>query len=78
MSEPGTSNNNQNTRALVSALRSDHVGLRRAAVEILDKALVGELTAVRALMEAFGSTHVTAGTLLRERARVTKSGARKR
>ena len=74
-----TSKNNQTTRALVSALRSDHVSLRKAAVEIIDDAAFDDvMPPYRALMAAFKSTHVTANVLLRERARVTKSGARKR
>ena len=70
--------NNQNTRALVSALRSDHVSLRKAAAEIVDAALVGDGPPYRVMMSAIKSTHVTANALLRERARVNKAGARKR
>jgi hypothetical protein len=76
-----TSTNNQTTRALVSALRSDHVSLRKAAAEIIDNATAGSdvcnVPPYRALMAAFNSTHVTANVLLRERARVNRAGARK-
>jgi hypothetical protein len=72
-----TGTNNQNTRALVSALRSDHVSLRKAAAEIIDAAVVGDGPPYRVLMAAFNSTHVTANVLLRERARVNRAGARK-
>ena len=68
---------NPSSRGLVSALRSDHIALRRAAVEIIDPVVAGEDRPARALMIAFNTSHVTAGAMLRERGRVTKSGMRK-
>ena len=77
MSERKARPHNHNTRALISALRSDHVSLRRAAAEILDKAVEGEKRPMVALMVAFDTSDNTARALVLERARVTKSGARK-
>jgi hypothetical protein len=72
-------NSNRNSRGIVSALRSDHRSLREAAAQIIDKALKkdAERAPYTALMVAFGATHTTANEILRERARVTKTGARK-
>jgi hypothetical protein len=74
-----TKNSNRNSRGIVSALRSDHKSLRVAAVQIIDEALKkdAERAPYTALMIAFGATHGTAYKILRERARVTKTGARR-
>ena len=71
---------NANTRAIVSALRCDHISLRRAAAELVDKALLkygAKGKPDMALMIAFDASNRTAFTILRERSLVTKSGARK-
>jgi hypothetical protein len=73
-------NTNKNTRAIVSALRCDHKSLRKAAVELIDKALLKHGAQGKpelAVMLAFGAHSRTAQTILRERSRVTKSGALK-
>ena len=77
-------NTNANTRAILSALRSDHRSLRQAAVELIDKAAAKHNAVAgavgrpnRAMIIAFDASRPTADKILRERARVTKSGARK-
>jgi hypothetical protein len=78
-------NHNANTRAILSALRSDHRSLRQAAVELIDKAALkfdavaaGKGRPNVAMILAFNASRPTADKILRERALVTKSGARKR
>lgn len=70
-------NRNPNTRAIVSALRSDHLSLRKAAVKIVDKALKKGQPPKLSLMVAFDASGPTADTILKERAKVSKTGARK-
>ena len=77
-------NTNANTRAILSSLRCDHRSLRQAAAELIDKAAVKHAPVStdigrpnRAMMLAFNASRVTADKILRERKRVTKSGARK-
>jgi hypothetical protein len=74
-------NNNPNSRAILSALRCDHVSLRRAAVELIDKAALKHDSSKGhpnlAMMLAFDASRPTADKILRERARVTKTGARR-
>jgi hypothetical protein len=77
-------NTNANTRAILSALRCDHRSLRQAAVELIDKAaLKHDAVAASkgrpnvAMILAFNASRVTANKILRERARVTKTGARR-
>jgi hypothetical protein len=71
-------NRNPNTRAIVSALRCDHRSLRVAAIELVDNAIKGDLPPRVALMLAFDSSDRTADTILKARAKVSKTGARKR
>ncbi len=72
-------NRNPNTRAIVSALRCDYPALRAAAAELVDKATAGSDEQERgALMVALDCEQRTADKILRERALVTKTGARKR
>ena len=77
-------NTNANTRAILSALRSDHRSLRQAAVELIDNAAkkyhaVGEGVGRPnvAIILAFRASRPTADKIIRERALVTKAGARK-
>jgi hypothetical protein len=77
-------NTNANTRAILSALRSDHRSLRQAAVELIDKAALKHKAVAAdvgrpylAMIIAFDASRPTAGKILRERARVTKTGALK-
>ena len=71
------SNSNANTRAIVSALRSDLRPLREVAARLVDKAVVGDKSPRRMIQATFDAGPDTARTILHERARVTKSGARK-
>jgi hypothetical protein len=77
-------NHNANTRAILSALRSDHRSLRQAAVELIDKAALKHKVVAadvgrpnRAMIIAFDASRPTADKILRERDRVTKTGALK-
>ena len=65
---------NPNTRALVSALRSDLVPLRVAAIKLIDEALEGSANHVLDLQVRFRASSPTAYALLRERERYFKSG----
>lgn len=67
-------NSNNNTRALVSALRSDLQPLRSAAVGVIDEALKRHKDPDLALQLAFGASRNTAVSLLRERKRFTRGG----
>lgn len=72
-------NTNPNTRAVVSALRCDHKSLRAAAAQLVDWAIAKHPThsAQGAVMLTFNASPRTADTILYERRRVTKSGARR-
>jgi hypothetical protein len=71
-------NHNPNSRAIVSALRCDHMVLRAAAAGLVDKATFTEtLLPINAVMKAFGASRNTAKVILRERALVNKTGARR-
>jgi hypothetical protein len=72
---------NPNSRAIVSALRCDHRSLRAAAAALVDEAVVKHAklgTPGLAVMIAFDTSRPTAYNILKERERVTKSGALKK
>ena len=71
-------NRNPNTRAIVSALQCDYRELRAAAAAIVDEALVGDREPKMLLQLAFDASRPTADRIMRERGKVTKSGARRR
>ena len=70
--------NPANTRAIVSALRCDYRSLRATAAQLVDTAVAGSERPVAPVMLAFGASRNTAASILRERAKVTKSGAWRR
>ena len=69
---------NPNTRALVSALRSDMLTLRKAAAEIVDKAIAGKERPALELQIKFHASRPTAYAILNARKAVTRSGARRK
>lgn len=69
---------NANTRALVSALRCDYRSLRAVAAQLVDTAVADSKRPIAPVMLAFGASRNTAASILKERAKVTKSGAWRR
>ena len=71
-------NRNPNTRAIVSALQCDYRSLRAVAAQLVDTATADSKQPMASVMLAFGAHRHTAASILRERAKVTKSGAWRR